>query len=106
MKRKFTRPRMYYQEGKMDNQMHPDNGRFRIIYPDGLCEFAYDYVLADPENMISKPKAEVDPTDYFFNKSFKDTCWSLKGASAETQLERMQGYDVHFTSKTIYLGEI
>lgn len=90
----------------MLNQMHMDNGRFRIIYPDGTCEFAFDYVLEFPGDFISQPKEGVDPTDYFFNKSFKDPCWSLRGASAEVQESRMREYDEHFLSKTIYMGEI
>ena len=99
----MSRPRMYYQEGILKNAMHKNNGRFRIIYPDGTCEFAYDYFFE--ENVQMNPDAK-DPTDYFFTKIFKDPCWSLKGASAREQLSRMRDYDRVYLSEAVYLGEI
>lgn len=104
--RLFKRPRMYYQVGRLRSRagtMHSNNGRFRIIYPDGTCECAFDYIFE--ENIQLNPNPS-DPTDYYFTKIFKNPCWSLKGATAEEQLKRMRKYDKHFKQAAIYLGEI
>lgn len=99
----FTRPRMYYQVARLKNAMHKNNGRFRIIYPDGTAEFAFDFIFE--ENIQLNPDAK-DPTDYFFTKIFKNPCWALPNVGPERQLERMRQYDRHYLDEAIFLGEI
>lgn len=102
----FTRPRMYYQEGILNSTagtMHSNNGRIRIIYPDGTCEYAMDYIFEENIQMNPNP---ADPTDYFFTKIFKSPCWAKSGLTAQEQLERMRDYDGYYKQKSVYLGEI
>lgn len=102
----FRRPRMYYQEARLrppKMTMHSNNGRLRIIYPDGTCEYAMDYILEEGQQMNPNPK---DPTDYFFTKIYKNPCWAKTGLSAREQLKRMREYDGYYRKRAIFMGEI